>query len=161
MTPEAAEQLSQIERIVAHVDDNYELLEEDQQYFDQLTQAFRIIHEDTNKEASRKKIKRMFPKANHRKLIDDVTRVYGDFFVINRSAMRIIQEKKYQVLYEAAIRGGDYGTAQKCLSSIDKLHLLYEKQDDLPMTHRQLPRVRLTTNPEALEKLKQNAKTGS
>jgi hypothetical protein len=156
MTPEAAEELDQVERIIAHIENNYELLEGDQEYFDKLTQCFRMIHEDDDKEASRKKIKKMFPGENHRRLIDDVTRVYGDFFVINQSAMRIIQEKRHQQLFEAAMRGGDYATAQRCLAAIDKLHRLYEKHDDLPITNRKLPKVKLTTNPDALKKLRQH-----
>jgi hypothetical protein len=161
MTPEAAAQLDQVERIVAHVDDNYELLEDDLPYFEQLTQCFRMIHDDNDKESSRKKIKMMFPGCDHRKLLDDTVRVYGDFFIINRAAMRIIQEKRHQALYDAAIRGDDFATAERCLIAIDKLHRLYEKHDDMPATHRQLPKVRLTTDPKALETLKQNAKTGS
>ena len=161
MTPEAAAELDQIERIVAHVDQNYELLEEDEAYFEQITQCFRMIHEDNDKEASRKKIKRVFPGADHRRLIDDVTRVYGDFFTINQSAMRIIQEKRHQSLYEAAIRGGDYAAAERALQSIDKLHRLYEKHDDLPITNRRLPKVKLTNDPAALKSLKEHVKTGS
>jgi hypothetical protein len=157
MTEEAAQELSQVERILAHVQDNYELLEDDRPYYDTITQCFRLIHGDEDKEASRKKIKQCFPGSNHRELIDHVTMVFGDFFIINRAAMRIIQEKRYQALYDSALRGGDYATAQRCLNAIDKIHRLNEKHDDLPITNRKLPKVEINSNPTTLKQLHSNA----
>lgn len=160
MPQEAAEQLNPIERIIASIQDDYALSEEDQVYLDQLNAVFKIIHGEEDRDAARKKITMQFGKGNHAKLIDDCVAVYGDFFTINGAAMRIIQEKRHERVYEAAMRAGEYAAANRSLKAIDELYRLYHKVDDAPIANRRLPRVVRSSNPEALKNLKENAKTG-
>jgi hypothetical protein len=158
MPSEAAAQLNQIERILAHLQDDYALSEEDSLYLDKLNMVFKIIHGEEDRDLARKKITMQFGAGNHKKLIDDCTAVYGDFFIVNRVAMRIIQEKRHERVYEAAMRNQDYPAAERALKAIDQLYRLYEKNDDVPLGGRRLPKVKRTANPEALENIKANAK---
>jgi len=152
MPEEARQQLSQVERIKAHFDDGYFLEQEDEQYLEQIDIAFRVVYAEENQRAARAKIKRLFPDLSTKeigKLIEDATFVYADFFDITKKAMRIIQEKRYNRLYELCIRNDEYGAAERVLGKIDKLHDLYSP-DKGSMINARLPIVRRTNNPAAL-----------
>lgn len=153
MPEEVYKTMGRADRIVAHLEHNYELDEEDMEYFEKITMVFKIIHGAKNDEVARKKIMMVLGAGNHRSLIDAATVVYGDFFVINQAAMRVIQEKRHEQVYQSAMISGDYASAQRCLASIDRLHRLYDKGDSQPITNRRLPKVRRTSDPEALKKL--------
>lgn len=159
---EAIEDLTFSERIIAHFEDNYEVLEEDQVRFNQVNVAFKVIHGSDNDEYARRKLKVLFPELDTQKLtriINDSVEIYGDFFVVNSNAMRVIQEKRHERVYESAMRHGDHAAAERALGAIDKLHRLYMSTAvSAPSTR--LPKTRRTSDPQALQKLK-DAQKGS
>lgn len=154
LTEEAYKELNQVERILAHFHDNYELSEEDEAFLKQVNLVFKVVHQDEDEGSARKKITALLGKGNHKNLLDACTQVYGDFFMINQAAMRIIQEKRHERLYEAAMRNMDYPAAERALAAIDKLHRLYEKADSLPISSRKLPKVTRTQDPIALRSIR-------
>jgi len=155
MPQEAYEELTQVERIKAHLEHNYTISEEDGEYLAQLMEIFRIVQGDEYAQA-RQKISQLYRHKFDRKrverLIKDCTAVFGDFFEINQLAMRIIQLKRHERLYEAALRGKDFVAAGRELAAIDKLSDLYG-----PGTKKaaigKLPRIRRTSDPSALRNL--------
>ena len=153
MPLEVRKELSQVERILAHYSDSYELDEQDAAYLDQLDQVFKIIHGEEDRDDAREKIKHLFelqsPKEITR-IIDDTMAVYGDFFSMTKEAMRVIQEKRHTRLYQAAMRNGEYASANKALKAIDDLHDLYKFTGGRSQANTRLPRVRRTTDPDAL-----------
>lgn len=156
MPPEAAEQLDRIERIKAHLENDYELLEEDREYFDRLNIVFKLTHGEENPDVAMKKITAVLGAGDHSSLIDDCSILYGDFFTINGAAMRVIQEKRHERVYEAAMSAQDFASAEQALKAIDNLYRLYNDTDDLPISNRRLPGVKLTSNTEALQILLKN-----
>jgi hypothetical protein len=160
MPEEAIQDMTRAERILAHYQDNYELHEDDRPYFDMINVAFKVIHADEDRDLSRRKLNQLFPQLRGKKmsrLIADVAFVYGEFYDINRQAMRIIQEKRHERVYESAMRAGEYAAAERALKAIDELHRLYEHKADLPNVHRKLKKVRRTTDPAALDQLKKDS----
>lgn len=154
--PEAILELSIAERILAHIREQYTLPVEDRSYLDTVNAAFKIIHGEEDKENIPKKLRMMFTDMANKEisqLIDDVTFIYGDFFVINQAAMRVIQERRHERVFEAAMAEGDYQAAERAAKSIDQLHRLYDVRDKLPSTSRKMPKVIRTSNPAALKKL--------
>ena len=150
---EVADELTTVERIQAHYDSQYELSTEDEIYLDKLNMVFKCIHQEENQEVSRTKIKMLLGDGNHQQLIDDTVAVYGDFFDINKKVMRVIQEKRYQRLYESAIRADEFAAAGRALNSIDRLQSLYTEAANDINVPKKLPRVKRTSNPEALTNL--------
>jgi len=159
MPPEAAAELDQVERIIAHLEENYELLEQDEEYFDRINLVFKLIHGEEKRDVARKKITAVLGKGNHTKIMDDCVRVYGDFFIINTAAMRVIQEKRHERVYEAAMKAQDFQAAERALKAIDQLHRLYTRTGDMPITNRKLPKVKLVTDPAALENIAADARS--
>lgn len=150
---EVADELSTVERIQAHYDDQYALSEEDGIYLDKLNMVFKCIHQEENRDISRAKLKMLLGEGDHQKIIDDTVAVYGDFFDINKKVMRVIQEKRYQRLYESAMRANEYAPAGRALNSIDRLQSLYTESGDDIQLPKNLPRIKRTSNPEALASL--------
>lgn len=154
--PDEILELSVAERILAHIQEQYDLPEEDAAYLNNVNAAFKIIHGEEDKENISTKLKMMFGHLGNKKieqLVDDVTFIYGDFFVINQAAMRVIQERRHERVFEAAMKDNDFQAAERAAKAIDQLHRLYDVRDKLPSTSRKLPKVRRTTNPQALKKL--------
>jgi hypothetical protein len=155
LSEEAYSELDQVERILAHFHDNYELSEEDDAFLKQVNIVFKIIHHDEDEGSARKKIKTLLGEGvKAKKIIDACTQIYGDFFTINQAAMRIIQEKRHERVYEAAMRNQDHPAAERALAAIDKLHRLYEKADSLPISSRKLPKIVRTADPAALKAIR-------
>lgn len=152
MPSEAAEQLTQVERLMAHINDGYEVLPEDAAYFEEISQTFRIIFDaETPEQARRKMVAILGKKRNLSKLIDDTVAVYGDFFLINKNALRVIQEKRHLYVYKRALADGDNASAEKALTAIDKLYHLYSKEDELPTSAQKLPKIERSSDPRILE----------
>lgn len=152
MSKEVAESLTQVERIIAHLENGYELLEDDHAYFDQISMAFRIIFAAETQQKARQKIVAVIGKQpNLKKLIDDTVAVFGDFFLVNKNAMRVIQEKRHMYIHNKAIASDDLATAEKALVAIDKLYYLYDKEDKLPASSRKLPIVKRSSDPHVLQ----------
>ena len=148
--------LSIAERILSHIKDQFTLPEEDKAYLATVNAAFKIIHGEEDKENIPKKLRLMFEHLSNKaiaQLIDDVTFIYGDFFVINQAAMRVIQERRHERVFEAAMLSQDFAAAERAAKSIDQLHRRYDVRDKLPSTSRRLPKVVRTSNTSALKKL--------
>jgi len=156
MPAEVAEVLTRVERIQAHFNDQYQLHDEDIEYLDKISTVFKIIHAEDERDLARGKIKQLYPDlspAHIKNLIDDAMDVFGDFFEMNSDAMRIIQEKRHQRVYEAAMRAEDYPAAGRALKSIDQLYDLYNPKKTGRASTTKLPLVRRTSDPTALKKL--------
>lgn len=152
--PEEILALNIEDRILAHINDGYNLPDEDKPYLDTINMAFKLIHGEEDRDTIPKKLKTIFGHLKSKeiqKLIDDVTYVYGDFFLINRTVMRIIQERRHERVYEAAFQSGDYPASERALKSIDELNNLYSTRDTIPNSVRKMPRVKRTTDPAALK----------
>jgi len=150
LPPEVAEELTQIERLVAHIDNGYALLDEDRERMEVLGQCFRIIYDCESPEKARRKMMAFFSSdIDLAKLVDDTTLVFGDFFKINKDALRVIQEKRHLDVYRMAISAENYDAAERALAAIDKLYLLYDKNDTEPYKDTKLPVVRRTSDPKA------------
>lgn len=156
MPEEVARILSQTERIQAHFNDQYELSEEDAKYLDKVNTVFAIIHGESDNDMAREKIRVVFKMDGNKQISDLVNAarlIYGDFFEMNRDVMRIIQEKRHQRTYEAAMRNADYPAAERALKSIDQLYQLYQRGTDTSRANTALPQTRRTSNTGALKKL--------
>lgn len=149
MPAEVAEELTQIERLVAHIENGYALYPEDRERMELLSQCFRIIYDCETPEKARRKLTAFFDKSlDLALLVDETTLVFGDFFKINKDALRIIQEKRHLDVYRMAMQSCDYDAAERALGSIDKLYLLYDKNDKEPYKDTKLPIVRRSSDPE-------------
>lgn len=150
MTTEEFEQLSQVERIIAHLEHEFELGPEDLQYFNRINIVFKLMYEESREGVIRRKVNAILGPGDHSQLMADCNRIYGDFFTINPAAMRVIQEARHERVYREAFQAKEYRVAVRALSSIDKLNLLHDPEDKPPLSSRRLPEVRLTSDPEAL-----------
>lgn len=151
MPKSVANDMTQVERIVAHVENGYELLEEDIEYFEEINQAFRIIFSAESPDQARSRLRAFFKFGKGtliNKVIDDTTTVYGNFFVVNKNALRVIQEKRHLAMYHRALRDNNLEVAQKSLVSIERLYLMYTREEESTSTSRKLPRVRRSSDPQ-------------
>lgn len=146
--------LTQVERIQAHFDDGLLLDEADVEYLNAINMVFKIIHNEENHDASRRKLRALMPNKTAEqlaKMIEDAMQVYGDFFRMSVEATRVIQVKAHQRVYEGALLAGDFATADTVLNRIDKLLGLHEANPAVNSVSKKLPTVRRTTDVAALK----------
>lgn len=151
MPDSVAEEMTQIERLVAHVENGYKIREEDEEYFETINMAFRVIFAADSPDQARKRINGLFlTKTSPKfvtKIIDDVTVIYGDFFEVNKNALRVIQEKRHLSLYHRALREDNIEVAEKALAAIDRLYLLHSPSEGTSSKRRKLPKIKRTSDP--------------
>lgn len=130
--------------------EGYELLDEDQEKMEQVDVAFRIIYKAENPDRARKLLARQYPKKRLDLIIDLVTQLYGDFFDVNKEALRIIQHKRYERMILRAERAENWDLVEKLSGRIDKLFDLYNPDDKRKMVRRKLPTIRRSSDPAVL-----------
>lgn len=153
MPEKVAKQLSAAERIKAHFESSYELSDEDQEYLHDIDLAFRVTFGEPDRNDAREKIKHLFPKKTPleiQHLIRDVGQIYGDYFEVSKTVMKVLQEKRHMRVYQDSCRQGEMSAANRALTAIDKLYDLYTP-DKNKAKARKLPAVRRTNDPKALE----------
>lgn len=157
--PEEIQELEQCERLLAHLEDGYDLDAEDAEHMRTLTSAFKLIHDEESQDTVLSKLKTVFHDKSGKQIeqiLNDTTFVFGDFFVVNQAAMRIIQERRHERIFEAALAAGEFKAAESAAKSIDQLNHLYDVKNRVPNSNRKLPKVRRTSDPATLKKLTGN-----
>ncbi|MEM9836170.1 MAG: hypothetical protein AAF828_06695 [Bacteroidota bacterium] len=143
--------LTLAERLEAYMLENYELLEEDREKMKQVDLAFRIIYKAENPDRARKLLARHLPPGSLNKVIDLVTRLYGDFFDVNKEALRIIQHKRYERMIRHAEILENWDLVERLNGRIDKLFDLYNQEDTRKTVRRKLPKIRRSSDPKVLQ----------
>lgn len=156
MSEEVAEQLPRIERMEAYLTNGYIVREEDAYYFEMCCQAYRVIYACQTIDEARKKISILYANEDLdlKELVDDVSKLFGDFFEINKTVMRRILERKYDYVYNIAIKKGDTFSANQALTNIAKLYRLHDKELVIPNLPKTLPEVKLTSDPQVFQEQK-------
>ncbi len=129
MPQEVINELSQVERIQAHIQDNYELLSEDESYYQVLEKVFILVFKKSYRRQATTTVRSYFPEYNPVELLDHTITVFGDFFEVNKQAKRYLQEQRHLRIYNKCMEQKEYFTAEAALSSIDKLYGLYDTSD--------------------------------
>ncbi|MEL6142778.1 MAG: hypothetical protein AAFU67_14305, partial [Bacteroidota bacterium] len=148
---ESAAALSLEERLEAYVHENYELRPEDQEIMEAVDMAFRLIHTCEDVAKARKLLHRQFPQKNKSHLIRLATVIYGDFFHVNREAMRITQHLRYERWIRKAEAAGELDVVDRMSGKIDKLFGLYDQTAKEPNKAYKLPRVSRSSDTQVLE----------
>jgi len=156
MPQEVADQLPRIERLQAYLLQGYAVVEEDADYFNAVCATYRIIYACETIEEARKKVSLLFPEGemDYSELVNDTTTLFGDFFEINKTVMRRILERKFDYIYNRAIKLEDMVTANKALANIAKLYRLYDKEMQLPKLPPNLPEMSFSSDPEVFKEQK-------
>jgi hypothetical protein len=144
------ESLTLAERLEAYMVEGYELLEEDREKMEQVDIAFRMIYKAENPERARKLLARQYPGQKLDVIIDLTTQLYGDFFDVNKEALRIIQHKRYEQLINRAMTADNLELVDKFMGKLDKLFDLTNPDDKRKMVRRKLPKIVRSSDPQVL-----------
>jgi hypothetical protein len=155
---EATRIMTAAERIKAAINQGYEILPNDVQYYYDLSNAFGIVanpvfHGEERHEANLiRRLKHVFGKKyNLYKMLSDVQVVFGDFYQVNKKFRRHIQLQRYEAILKKAQIQNDVQLELDTLKQIDKLFNLQNENDPEEVTSKRLPRRKRSSNPEVFK----------
>ena len=153
MTDEAFAELDPTDRIIAHIEQDYELREEDRELYERISVAYRIIHSTENADIARRRLGVHFGRGVHlTTLINQVTQVFGDYMKVNRHTMRVLQEKRYNQIHKKAMINENLEVALGALKAIDSLYDLKNQPDSSKGRSKKLPRAGRSSDPNVFTK---------
>jgi len=155
---EATRIMTAAERIKAAINQGYEVLPNDVEYYYDLSNAFGIVAnpvfqgEEKHEANLIRRLKIVFGKKyNLYKMLADIQLVFGDFYQINKKFRRHIQSQRYEAILKKAQIQGDSHLELDALKQLDKLYNLQNENDPEEITKKRLPRRKRSTNPEVFK----------
>lgn len=157
LLPESIEKkMSKVERIIAHFEDGVYLDDAALKYLQKLEIVFHsVFNYKTKAQSVRVVINAMRCSSKEAyKMLDDVQEVYGNFFEVNKSAKRYIQEHRLNAIYERALTDKEDDRALEVIKELNKLYDLYNQQENLiGNSRRTLPVIKRSSDPRILQEM--------
>ena len=156
MPIEIEQEMSTTQKIIAHFENGFYLDDVALKRYQKLERVFNAVFNYKTK-AQCVRVVIMNLKCSRQEayvLLEEVQEVFGNFFEVNKSAKRYLQELRLDHLYGKALENKDDELALEVIKEKNKLFDLYNPEEDYTgNAHRELPIVKRSSDPRILQEM--------